>query len=375
MTSLNALDASTAAPLMVLADDVVVESQDETHVVVVNIAHATRARLSRSAYRFLRAFREPRRVTDILPAGDAARVQPQVRTLVERRLLVEAGSRPLRPSDRLRTAVAYRFCNAPPSAPSQFPDFIVLGVPFDLASETDARLAPDLIRRKSLDYAYQLHFDDARPRGWFDADRDIRILEGASIADAGDIRMEYGEPMSRLNARIGATLRETCGTATVPLLIGGDRRTTALALGNMAQRGPVTAVQLTDDPVRAEVEGAGRRLLRYSHVTAVVDLGTRNTGPADFDATARLAECAYAGGGIYLSIDLGILHHPTSPGRQNPALHELKAMIGAIGRAGPIVAIDLVGLDMRRGDPTLDAIIACQLALAAMSAAHEGFRV
>lgn len=350
---------------MVVSDDVALESQDDTHVVVANVAQGTRARLSRSAYRFLQAFRQPRRVDEILSANDARRALPQVRMLVDRRLLEDADTPAGAQPTRVRTAVAYKFCNAPAYVARQSPDFVVLGIPHDLSGETDGRLAPGLIRQKSLDYPYQLRFDDARPRGWFDADRAAWILKGATIADAGDVHVDYGETKARFRDRVAVALAHACSRRTVPLILGGDRGVTAAAIAGLPCRRNLAVVQITADPARATDEGAGEQLRRLEHVRQVVTLDGRG-------GISGIADAAGDDLAVYLSIDLDIVASVPKPRPVPvPDLHDLKDLIAAIGAAHAIVGIDLVGLDMRKAASTLGAITGCQLALTAMSAAHD----
>jgi hypothetical protein len=252
---------------------------------------------------------------------------------------------------------------------SQLPDFAVLGIPYDLASETDGRLAPELIRRKSLDYPYHLKFEDARPRGWFDADLGERILKSAMIADAGDIRIDHGEASSELGARITRSLRQIWGNTTIPVCIGGDCRVTTIVLENIAQRELLTLVRITADPTKSDAEW--QHLILGEYVAAVICVGARSEDYTDPLAAMRLAGCS-ATTRIYLSIDLGILEARSDGGGPTPTLQDLKALIYAVGERCSIAIIDLVGLNMRRDNVTLDAISACHLALTAMSAAQVG---
>ncbi len=348
---------------MIASADVVLESQDDTHVVVANIARGTRLRVSRSVYRFLQAFRQPRRVGDVLSTDDTLRAMPQVRLLIEKHLLDDVDSPvPATRQTRVRNAVAYRFCNAPALVATHPPDFVILGIPCDLFADTDGRLAPDLIRRKSMDYPYQLRFADARPRGWFDADRAAWILRGATIADAGDVHIDHGEPEARLHERVAFALAQSCGGRSIPVLLGGDRSATYAAVAAMPHRRDLVVIQLTADPAGATAEGAGDRLCRIDHVAEVVTLG----GHGDAGKEAGRDRL------VYLSVDLALVAPPCGPGGiPAPALQDLKTLIGAIGAAHAIVGIDLVGLDMRRGRANVGAIIGCQLALTAMDAAHD----
>jgi agmatinase len=357
---------------LVVSDDLALESQDETHVIVVNTASAARIKLSVSAYRFLKAFSSPRRIDQVVP--DQALVLPQVRMLIDKQMLVDADAPIAADTARVRTAVAYKFCGAPAHAKSTKPDFLILGVPYDLAGDIDSRLAPALIRQKSLDYSYQLEFGDGRPRGWFDVNRGVWMLRGAKLADAGDVPVEYGEDQARFFERVAGALSECRTDQSVPVILGGDRSVTRAALVGLRHDRKLTVVQITGNPECATSEGAGQRLLQLDEVERVVSLG-----PCRDDPRGGPEEIVRAWGNelsVYLSIDLSIVAEAymkaaTAGPSAGPTLSETKQLIAAIGKFHHIVGIDLVGLDLRSPSPELTAIIGCHLALAAMSAAHD----
>ncbi|NOT87890.1 MAG: hypothetical protein HOP03_06895 [Lysobacter sp.] len=403
-------DASIATRF-VLCDDVALESQDDTHVTLVNRASSARSRLSRAAYRFLRGFDAPRTLQQAAAGGDGAALLAQVRQLIARGLLVDADAPATVAAPRLRTAVAYRFCNAP--SPLVAADFVVLGVPYDLGGDGDCRDAPAAIRRKSFDYAYQLRVDDGRPRGWFDANRGTRILEGATIADAGDVFVEYGEDQRTLFARIGAALagvgiasRGHAG-GSVPVVLGGDRSITAAVAAHLGAGRPLTVVQFAATPALGEVQdprsvaadAVGTHVSRLPGIRAFHAFCCRFDGAtdnADTPANARgsgvvhpaarlrrdppdaIARALGTALDLHLSIDLGLARMAplASDGAsvRDLALHEIDALIRALGAAHRIVGIDLVGLDLRADAPTVSTAIACHLAMTAMDAAYAPHR-
>lgn len=376
---------------LVVSEDLALESRDDAHVVVVNTASAARVRLSVSAYRFVKAFSSACRIDQVVSDEAASRLLPQLRMLIDKGILVDPDAPKPADAARLRAAVAYKFCGAPAHLKSTTPDFVILGLPYDLSGETDSRLAPALIRQKSLDYSYQLDFGDGCPRGWFDVNSGVWMLRGAKLADAGDVPVDYGESRDRFFERARGALAECGADQCVPVILGGDRSVTRAALGALRRGCKLTLVQISPDPERAATEGAGRHALQVDGVERVVSLGAScdDARAAGYDAllnfgakTLRergpeaIVRAWGEGLAIYLSIDLGIAA-PASmkagadglPG--GLALHELKALIAAIGKFHRIVGIDLVGLDTRSPSPELTAIIGCHLALAAMSATHD----
>ncbi len=375
---------------LVASDDLALESREEDHVIVVNTASATRTRLSLATYQFLMAFQHPGRIREIVSADAAFRVLPHVRVLIDKCMLIDVDAGLPAVTPRVRTAVAYRFCGAPVHDAATQPDFVILGVPYDLAGEGDCRSAPALIRRKSFDYGYQLDLAEGRPRGWFDADRGGWILRGARIADAGDVFVDYGESEDCSFDRVGAALGQCCPKRCVPVVLGGDRSVTRAVIGALCFDDQLTVVQITRNPDRAAEEGGGRRLLGMTRVERVVSIGAvaDDAGERSGDSMRWTASMLREYGAdaiirswgerrsIYLSIDLDLATaaYMTAMSGGSPfgaTLHELKSLIAAIGHAHRIVSIDLVGLDMQSGSPALSAIVGCQLALAAMSAAHD----
>ena len=373
---------------LVVSDDLIMEEQSETAVTVANIALATRVRLSRSAYRFLRAFDSPCRIEERLSDDQLIQLLPQLKLLISKHMLINADVPASASPAKIRTAVAYKFCGAPAFVAADRPNFVILGIPYDQSADIDSRLVPDLIRQKSLDFAYRQAIVDGRPRGWFDADREDWILQGASFGDAGNVHIEYGESRDRLFARIGCALQQCLSEPSIPLCLGGARSVTRAIVDGMRRDRPVTVVQITSDPMGAVAEGVGDRLADFGHVERVVTLSGKsangvfgsNEAPSGISSGCRQHNveqiCAPTESrrAVYLSIDLesvAISCCGPAISEPGPMLDELKSTILQIGSNQEIVGIDLVGLDMRARRAQLVAGIACQLALTAMSAAYD----
>lgn len=401
-------DEDLLATRFVVSDELALESQDEAHVTIVNKASAARLKLSLPLYRFMLGFDVPRRIDQVVAVEPSSRFLAQVRLLVKKRMLVDVDAPLTLDPPRLRTAVAYKFCNAPGYAKSAVAtDFVVLGVPYDLGGEDECRSAPGEIRQKSLDYTYRVEFDSGRPQGWFDVNRGAWILQGASIADAGDVYVDYGENQSELFDRIGAALEEAHAAGAVPVILGGDRSVTYAAVAHLHKRRALTVVQFAAVPAIAAgvdpnadvsvvaASQVGRRLLQSQCTEQFACFGGRDEIAEE--AAERTAGCeglivssasalrrerpddvARRLGTdltLHLSIDLSVttaeyvrLHDAAAQGL---SLHEIKALIGALGAAHRIASIDIVGLDTQGATSTISAVTACHLALAAMSAAFD----
>lgn len=346
---------------LTLSDDLVIESRSESGVVLVNLATAARMQLSLSAYTFLKSFATPRQLDEVASPAVVARLLPQIRRLMDRHMLIDADAPEAAP-ERRRIAVAYRFCGAPAFSASNRPDFVVLGAPYDLAGTVDCRSAPGLIRQKSLEFPYRIGLDDGRPLGWFDVDRASWILREASFADAGDIPVDYGESRDGYAARVAAALAECRGSASVPVVLGGDRSVTAAVLRG-SRRAPVQLVEVTARQERSVAEG--QELLQAGNgiVERLIGVDPDLLLRPDAAATTRAqlaTDCP-----AHLSVDLMIASGPVSLGA-------LKHLIAAVADGGRIASIDLVGLDTRSQTRDLIAAIACHIALTAMGSIHAG---
>lgn len=382
---------------LVRSDELAVEAQDDTHVTVVHHGSAERWRVSRSVHRFLLAFGTPHTLAEVIGGEPPAALVAQVAELVARGLLLDADAPPVSRAP-LCTAVAYRFAGAPACPRAQGPnncvDFVVLGVPYDLGGAIECRLAAAAIRQKSLDYVYAIDFSTGLPRGWFDAGRCQRILEGKTFGDAGDVRVDYGEPQRELFARIGRVLDDVAPPCAVPVVLGGDRSITFAVADHLRRRGPLSVIQLAGQAAVAgapadfvTADGVAARLAQLAGIDAVVSVGDRDGDPhgeqsaagvtlwsAAFARTAGPAALASRLGtdrAVYLSIDLGVTARDYARLHGGLALAELAEAVRAIGAAHRIVAIDLVGLDVSRSAAPVAIAAACHLALCAMSAACD----
>jgi agmatinase len=396
----EAVRRSAGATRLVRSDELAVEAQDDTHVTVFHHGSAARWKVSRSVYRFLLAFDTPHTLAEVAGGEPAPALLAQVDRLRARGMLVDADAPP--PADHAppRTAVAYRFAGAPAcSRDASAADCVVLGVPYDLGDTVDCRLAPAAIRQKSLDYTYEIAFSNGRPRGWFAADRGQRILEGITIADAGDVRVEYGENQRELFARIERVLDEVAPPGSVPVLLGGDRSVTWAALDHARRRGPLSLVQLAARPAVEDgaaegfvtADGVVAQVARLPGVEAALAVGglQGDAHGEESETGAILWSAAFARAAgptalarrlghdraVHLSIDMSATTRdyarPQPRGAGGLTLAEIAEAVRAIGADHRIVAIDLVGLDLQRREAPVSIAVACHLVLCAMSAACD----
>lgn len=372
------------------------ESRDETHVVVVDADTLARTKLSLGLYRLLQRFQTPQSPERMLLAENGPRSAEALNALLRHGLLVNADALPARTERRSRNATAYKFCNAP-AFEGKPCEFVVIGVPYDLGSDRDCRDGPAVIRQKSMGYPYRLGFGDASPIGWFDADRGDWILRGARVADAGDVLVDYADDQAALFARICRVVDDIRAVGAVPVLLGGDRSLTYAAVDRLRRDTPLGVVQFAATPADGR-DDAGQPVSADTLACRVVDLpevqsfhsvgSSRKHSAGDHDGPVDVTAAMLRKAGwrafethtgqaraLYVSIDLSVVtpaYVRPQDGTATPGLrlHEIKALIAMLGEAHRIVGIDLVGWDGQGESPAIDATAACQLALAAMHAAH-----
>lgn len=377
---------------LVRSDDLSVEEQDASHVTVFHRDSAARWKVSRSVYRFLLAFDTPRTLAEVAGGAPTPALRAHVDRLRAQGMLVDADAPP-EAHRASRTAVAYRFAGAP-AHDARPADCVVLGVPYDLGGALDCRLAPAALRHKSFDYPYAIDFSTGRPRGWFATGRGHRVLEGVALADAGDVRVEYGERQRELFARIARVLDEVAPPGAVPVVLGGDRSLTWAAVDHARRRGPLAVVQLAARPAVADsadfvtADGVVAQVARLPGVEAALAVGGLDGDPREASAAgaavwsaaftrasgpAALARRLGRDRAIHLSIDLSVATR-AYVGAGGLTVAEIVEAVRAIGADHQIVAIDLVGLDLARREAPVSTAIACYLAIAAMSAACDRSR-
>jgi len=258
------------------------------------------------------------------------------------------------------------------------PDVLVLGVPYDIATDpyrTGSRQGPEHVRVRS-----------ARTRPALVDVPDGAVLDRLAVADAGDVDVTPGRPDSAF-PRIQAAVAGILSRGATPLTIGGDGAVTLPQLRALAAvRGPVAVVHLdahtdaypgtTAEPytnattfARAVEEGlvdpaasthAGIRgttsfpdAIGYARdlgyaVTSTPDL--RRTG---IEATARAAVARAAGHPVYLCWDMDVFDPAVAPGVCTPEWGGLTAAEG-IDLARALSGLHIVAVDLNTVLPNHD---------------------
>jgi len=106
--------------------------------------------------------------------------------------------------------------------PEQKADAVVLGIPYDEGTtyRPGTRFGPRAIRDASMFYSY-----DSQENRYYDADRQKWILQGKTIADAGDVEIEPLNLENNWKAITGA-VTAILDAGAIPAVLGGDHSIT-----------------------------------------------------------------------------------------------------------------------------------------------------
>jgi arginase family enzyme len=153
-----------------------------------------------------------------------------------------------------------------------------VGVPFDGGTNDrpGARFGPAAVRDASARYHPASEW-----QGWIDAERGVRILEGVSMADVGDVDVRTVDLLENfaIITEAARLVRERC---RVPVFVGGDHAIT-YPIVRAFDDAPLTIVQFdahqdyTDEKygVRYSHDNHMRRSSELPHVAGIVQIGIR----------------------------------------------------------------------------------------------------
>jgi agmatinase len=253
-----------------------------------------------------------------------------------------------------------------------------VGVPFDAGTNDrpGARFGPAAIRDASTRYE-----PDEDWSGWIDAERGIRILEGVSMADVGDVDVRTIDLLENFAIITDAArlVRKNC---RVPVFVGGDHAIT-FPIVRAFDEGPLTLVQFdahqdyTDEKhgVRYSHDNHMRRSSELPHVRQIVQIGLRGVLERfePYEAAQRdgvvivpaerivrdgvpAALAALPGSGpAYVTIDIDVLDPAGAPGTGYPEpgginYYQLKDALLLVASQ-----YDVLGFDVTEVDPIYDA--------------------
>jgi agmatinase len=252
------------------------------------------------------------------------------------------------------------------------------GVPFDGGTNDrpGARFGPAAIRDASTRYEPEHDWS-----GWIDAERGIRILEGVSMRDVGDVDVRTVDLLENFEIITEAArlVRRNC---RVPVFIGGDHAIT-FPLVRAFDDTPLTLVQFdahqdyTDEKfgVRYSHDNHMRRSSELPHVRQIINIGLRGVlerfepyeaalrdgvhiVPAERivrDGVPAALTSLPGAGPAYVTIDVDVLDPGGSPGTGYPEpgginYYQLKDALLLVAQQ-----YDVIGFDVTEVDPVYDA--------------------
>ncbi|MGC2742160.1 MAG: arginase family protein, partial [Candidatus Angelobacter sp.] len=210
-----------------LSHRLALESNDDKAAVIFDTESRTRMKVSRALYALMLEFKSPCRLDEVLDQKQLQSLQPLLERLLDAGFLVDIKKQRLplpKPEVRLAPVFPTMF-QAPLHETGQPPsDVAIVGVPYDGGNMVDPgmRHAPHEMRRRSCSQEYRLDCLTGKPKGWFDAGNNERILEGVTISDWGDLRFTYGEAPEVIYKRLGAVCADIFRQGSFPAFIGGD---------------------------------------------------------------------------------------------------------------------------------------------------------
>jgi agmatinase len=253
-----------------------------------------------------------------------------------------------------------------------------VGVPFDAGTNDrpGARFGPAAIRDASTRYEPEHDWS-----GWIDAERGIRILEGVSMRDVGDVDVRTIDLLENFEIITEAArlVRRNC---RVPVFIGGDHAIT-FPLVRAFDDTPLTLIQFdahqdyTDEKfgVRYSHDNHMRRSSELPHVRRIVNIGLRGVlerfepyeaarrdgvhiVPAERivrDGVPAALASLPGSGAAYVTIDVDVLDPGGSPGTGYPEpggvnYYQLKDALLLVAQQ-----YDVIGFDVTEVDPVYDA--------------------
>ncbi|HSW49885.1 MAG TPA: arginase family protein [Bryobacteraceae bacterium] len=279
------------------------------------------------------------------------------------------------------------FCNAPAWHEGGQWDVVVLGIPSACGAVGSARSAatgPSAIRSASRIYPI-VPRADGNPAGWFDYSLGEALLEGSSIADAGDLVVERYDPLAGLS-KIPFIVRELKKTARTLLILGGDHSITYWT----AQAMPDTSALFFFDAHEDATAAIGTNphcgnvvsfLEQLPNLSTIAQYGLRGLVPAlrrepadhrrlcatlaDLERTARA--CVHRPAQLSIDVDVldpSIMRSVASPSPGGLRQTDLLAGVSAITENGPqIDIVEIVEFAPLQGEDPLTAMLVAELAL------------
>jgi agmatinase len=312
----------------------------------------------------------------------------------------------LTPERRGKQAMAYQqtslphtgiatFCKAPyiPNLDQLDADVAVVGIPYDgaTAMRPGSRQAPRAIRDASGRFGFLGRPDH---NGFYDINRDRRLLDGIRIVDVGDVDVIYDD-RERNFRLIHDRITRILAKGALPMVLGGDHAISYPVIRAFELDNPLTIVLIDAHlDYRDEVMGLKhtnnspmRRAHELPFVTRILSFGIRGIKSTDrevresrahgnlifsnYDVFNKgteelLSELPQDIGNYYVSIDIDGLDPPLAPGTESPeaeglTVTQVKGILQGVAERGDLVGVDLVEVNPYLDPSELTQHIAVQL--------------
>ncbi|MBI1946539.1 MAG: arginase family protein [Deltaproteobacteria bacterium] len=294
--------------------------------------------------------------------------------------------------------VPQRFAHATAWDAAHAAHFVIVGAPLDqgVTGRAGARFGPTAMRDAAAGARSQVDPVTLAPVGFHDFASGRTLLKGVTLADAGDVLVQPGEPAARARARLTRVLQDVAQAGSVPFVLGGDHSITRATLEAVPEgEGPLHVLHLDAHTDLGEVvPGAGLHhgnvmsvvFAELPHVAGVHQLGLRGIYDAPTHAPhpkvrqlgvdgLRQGELARFLDGIpqharcWLSLDIDVVDPAFAPSTGTPVPggllpHEVKAIVEAAARARRFVGGEVVEVAEPLGpaDATAGVAVSCMFA-------------
>jgi agmatinase len=266
-----------------------------------------------------------------------------------------------------------------------------LGVPYDGGTPqpglpTGQRAGPAAARvATEAQFSYPAVPDGAQDpgaTGWYDVETDRDHLAGVTMADVGDVAIQGSDTGANYRRMTGAA-QAIAERGALLVAIGGDHSISYPLGRGLEPLGPFDVVHVDAHADFLDRIGGGlltgasqlRRLAELPFVGTVSAIGVRNVDRAEVDgmrelgarwATTRdvlergpaavVRDTVPEARALYVSIDLDVLDAAIAPGHSLPEpggidYRQLRGILAAVARRGPVIGFDVVELNPAR-DPS-----------------------
>lgn len=281
-------------------------------------------------------------------------------------------------------------------------DVAILGIPFDntASMRPGCRQAPRALRDASARFAWL--GEPAGGRGYFDIGRNITLMSGVRMVDAGDVDVGIDPAVTR--ERITPHVRSVLDRGAIVASIGGDHSVSFPIVAAFEKFAPLTVVLLDahldyrDNSMGLKFTNNSpfRRIHELPFVRRIITVGVRGIKSTDREyretlehgnlvfPMERLHTDGIDGvideigelGNYYLSLDIDGLDPSIAPGTESPeadgvSYRQAKQLFRGLAAHGKLVGVDIVEVNPYLDHAELTQHIAVQLLLEAIASAFQ----